>query len=271
MRRVALALSLSILATPATLSAHGGDRNVIHLCVHQDRRDGDVHGHVRVVLPNEKCFRNEGPIHVSLAGSNGTSSPIPGPTGPAGPPGPAGPAGATGPTGTTGPAGPQGPQGATGSQGPAGPPGPAGGGLTVVDKDGKVVGSVAGFFFDQSQGYLSYVAGQSGGYMFLVVGSRNGFEGSGQSLWFKSDDCTGDAFLDSDSTSLLPLATIGSPGTTVYVPDPQAAPTSITALSMSQIGLGCSGPQSGPAGLVVRAIQLINLDPPLYTAPFSIK
>ena len=271
MRRVALALSLSILATPATLSAHGGDRNVIHLCVHQDRRDGDVHGHVRVALPSEKCFHNEAPIHVSLAGSNGASSPIPGPPGPAGAQGPAGapgPAGGTGPAGATGPAGPQGPQGATGPQGPAGPPVPAGGGLTVVDKDDKVVGSVAGFFFDQSQGYLAYVAGQSGGNMFLVVGSRNGFEGSGLSLYYESADCTGTAFLEPDSTSLLPLATIGSPGTTVYVPDPNGQPPSNPIQRMSQIGLVvCSPPLSVPS--VFSAIQLINLD--TYTPPFSVK
>ncbi|MEK6667149.1 MAG: hypothetical protein AABZ20_12095 [candidate division NC10 bacterium] len=166
-----------------------------------------------------------------------------------------------------------GPQGPAGPAGPAGPPGPAGGGLTVVDSIGTLVGNVAGFFFDASQGYLAYVAGQSNGLMFLVVVSRKGFEGSGQSLWFTSDNCTGDAFLDPDFTSLLPLATIESPGSTVYVPDPKATdPQAIIAKSFRQIGQ-CSPFESAfesDTRPVVPAIQLNNLGPPLYTPPFSI-
>ncbi len=84
------------VAIPSAI-ADGGDSSIIHACVPKDRSDGEVHGRVRLVLPNETCGKNEAPVHWSIVG-------------PAGPAGPQGPQGAPGP---------QGPQGAQGEPGPA--------------------------------------------------------------------------------------------------------------------------------------------------------
>ncbi len=282
MRRIALALSLSILVMPATLSAHGGDPNVIHLCVHKDRRDGDVHGYVRVVLPKEQCGHNEAAVHVSRAGSNGASSPIPGPPGPAGPAGPAGApgaAGATGPTGAPGPAGPQGPQGATGSQGPAGPPGPAGGGLMVVDNIQTVVGPVVGFTFDGSDAVLPNIIVQRTAqdaakntrvFAFALLVRPMSFEGSGRSLVFEAPDCPlpplGSPLLDGDFSNTLVLpATIEGPGNTAYVPDTSVPPLSGTmrAQSVLQAGQCINFPFDLVSAFPARAFNLDNFALPL--------
>src|SRR3989338_7318270 len=131
MRRVVLVLSLSILAAPAAASAHSGDLSVVHACVHKDRRDGEVHGHVRIVLPNQECRRNEAPVHWPLPGSAQSGQAVVGPPGPAGPAGP---------------------------EGLRGPPGPSGGaGMRVVDSGDTVVGNVTGFTFDGSQRVLPAV------------------------------------------------------------------------------------------------------------------
>ena len=113
--------------------ADGGDPKLIHACVDQDRRDGEVHGDIRIVLPNEACKRHEAAVHWSIVGPPGPQGAVgptgatgpAGPAGPTGPEGPQGPTGPAGPTGLTGAMGPAGPQGIQGLQGPQGVPGPA--------------------------------------------------------------------------------------------------------------------------------------------------
>ena len=233
-----LLLSLSILAVPAAAGAHGGDPNVVHACVHKDPRDGEVHGHVRIVLPNQECRKNEAPLHLGLPGSQAE---------PPGPPGPQGPAGPTG---------------------PAGPPGSAGGGLLVVDSVGNGVGHVVGLMFDGSQRVLPNVILQQQGLMVGLMVTPNGFEGSGGSLAFSLAGYKGQAFLSSDFTTLILPGTIEGPGNTVYVPDPSATPGPVTAQSLLQLGTCFSFQFDLPSA--VPALPLVNLDT-LYTPPFSLK
>lgn len=259
MRRAALVLSFSILAAPAAVSAHGGDLSVVHACVHKDRKDGEVHGHVRIVLPNQECRRHEAPVHWSLAGS------VQGVQAVAGPPGPPGPQGLAGPAGPVGPAGPAGPQG------PQGPPGPSGGGgLMVVDSIGTLVGGVLGLTFDGSQRVLANVVVQKDGRMVALVVYPDHFEGTGPSLAYESTNCTGTPLLDGDFNTLILPATIEGPGNTAYVPDTSAPPQSLTANSLLQLGT-CFQVQGG-FGLqsAVPARPLVDLDT-LFTRPFSVR
>ena len=152
------------LAAPA-IYAHGGnlDPNVIHACVHQDRRDDrdkgdkrdkgdDEDGLVRIVRPSDECRRNEAAMHWNIAGlqslkgekgekgekgdkgdqglpgAQGSKGDIgaQGTVGATGPSGATGLTGAMGPAGPVGPMGPIGPVGATGATGPAGPTGATG-------------------------------------------------------------------------------------------------------------------------------------------------
>lgn len=234
MRGVVLVLSLSILAVPTAVGAHGGDPNMIHACVHQDRRDGEVHGRVRIVLPNQQCRRNEAPVHWSVMG----------PAGPAGPQAPAGPPGSLG---------------------------PAGGGLTVRDTVGTMVGSVTGLSYDGSQRVLPNVVLQRNGLLVALLVHLDHFEGTGASLVFESPGCPlGSPLLDGDFTTLILPATIEGPGSTVYVPDTSVAPLSGSMRGQSLLQAGqCF---TFPFDLVSAfpALPLVNLDT-LFTPPFSIQ
>lgn len=90
-----------VAGAPSIASAESGDARVLYACIHKDRRDGDVHGYIRIVLPGERCRWNEVRVRLNVAGS-------PGPPGPAGPKGETGAVGPTGPPGATGPQGPPG-------------------------------------------------------------------------------------------------------------------------------------------------------------------
>lgn len=259
-----------LLGGPAAVSAHGGDPNVIHACVHKDRHDGDVHGRIRIVLPSENCRRHEAPVHLSLVGAAGAAGPA-GPAGPMGPPGPPGPPGIQGPPGPEGPAGLQGPAG------PAGPPGPAGSGLSVLDKNDTVVGTVTGVFYDGSR-VLPTAALQASGLTFVVHVTPVGFEGSGAGdLFYTDDNCETPPFLGTESstpvgqrTLVLP-STIDAPGTTAYVPDPQATPARIVARSQSQQFSGCIQLGFGFAlPTAVPALAVLDLDT-RFTQPFSVR
>jgi len=93
LRRAAIALvTLSILASPAPSWATGPDADKIHACVHQDRRDKDVHGLMYIVLPHERCRRGWARLVWNVRGPQGPKG-DPGEPGPMGPMGPQGPAG----------------------------------------------------------------------------------------------------------------------------------------------------------------------------------
>src|SRR5262245_49409932 len=102
-----------LLGSAVPVSAQNG--GYLNACVRVDRQ-GDLHGRLRIVEPNQRCGPGEAKILLALAGSNGV----------AGPPGPPGPQGVAGKQGPPGPQGPTGPRGPKGSPGPAGPPGPPG-------------------------------------------------------------------------------------------------------------------------------------------------
>lgn len=241
MRGAALVLLLSILAAPVAAGAHGGDPDVVHACVHKDPRDGEVHGRVRIVLPSQECRRNEVPVHWSQPGS--AREPVAGPPGPPGPQGPAGPAG------------------------PPGPPGPSGGGGMVVDSTGAVVGYMAGLMFDGPQRVLPNVILQWNGRAIGLLVTPNGLEASGGSLSYESPDCSGTPLLESLPTLILP-ATIEAPGSTVYVPDPSAAPRTVVAQSL--IYQGQCFPWASYLQAAVPAIAVVDLER-TFTPPFSLK
>ena len=248
MKKAALVMLLSILAAPAAASAHGGDLGVVHACVHKDPRDGEVHGHVRIVLPNQDCRRNEAPVHWPLPGSAQSGQAVVGPPGPVGPAGPAGPAG---------------------PQGLQGPPGPSGGaGMMVVDSADRVVGSVIGFTFDGPQRILPNVVLQKDGLLVGLTVGPGGLEGSGGSLFFDQAGCQGQAYLSGPFDTLILPGTIEVPDQTLYVPDLSATPGLVTVRSFLQIGT-CFTFQFDLL-TAVPAIPLVDLGT-LYTPPFSTK
>lgn len=95
-------LAVGVVAGGAaiSLSAHGGDTNLIHACIKNS-------GETKIVGASIACGASEAALDWNIQGIQG----IQGPMGPVGPVGPIGP---TGPRGPAGPAGPQGPAGASG-------------------------------------------------------------------------------------------------------------------------------------------------------------
>ena len=89
----------------------------------------------KAVTQKSTCTRSESRLQVSTQGQKGEQ----GPAGPAGPQGEKGEKGETGATGSPGLAGPQGPAGASG--------GPSGG-LTVLDGNGRSIGTLASASYD---------------------------------------------------------------------------------------------------------------------------
>src|SRR5262245_55251129 len=165
-----------LLGSAVPVSAQNG--SYLNACVRVDRQ-GDLHGRLRIVEPNQRCGSGEAKILLALAGSNGIAGP-PGPPGPAGkqgiqgPPGPAGPPGPRGLeglTGSTGPAGPKGANGSPGPAGPSGPPGPPGSGGGSYE-GGEITGAVTKCG-SPTVGSVAYLSGHSF-VSFVGVGATTG-------------------------------------------------------------------------------------------------
>ena len=113
-----LAAAMGTLVTNQ-LGAHGGDRSLIHTCVH------DKIGVVKIVGLDEGCPSGWTSLDWDIKGPQGQPGPR-GLTGPSGARGPAGGVGLQGPPGPEGPAGSAPIAGTQGTEGPPGPIGPAG-------------------------------------------------------------------------------------------------------------------------------------------------
>jgi hypothetical protein len=67
---VLFALGL-VVGVPGVASAQSGDPGVLYACVHKDWRDGEVHGAIRIVLPNERCRRDEARFGLNVGDPGG--------------------------------------------------------------------------------------------------------------------------------------------------------------------------------------------------------
>jgi len=93
-------------------------------------------------------------------------------------------------------------------------------------------------------------------------------------LWFQSPDttCAGTPLIQVASSPgayfVLPPGVLGPPGTTLYIPDPNAAPQTISVGSQ----FGSFGCQSGTFSVpdLVPALAVIDLDT-LFTPPFRVE
>jgi hypothetical protein len=68
--RLGVALVAVVVSAPSG-PAMAQVAGVLHACVERDRRDGEVHGNIRIVLPNERCRRNEARVQLSVGGGGG--------------------------------------------------------------------------------------------------------------------------------------------------------------------------------------------------------
>jgi hypothetical protein len=94
---VLVAVGAVIGAGAVLVSAHGGDQNQIHGCVHPNSAA------LRIVEPDDVCKDKETALDWNFAGPQGPQGPQgePGEPGEPGPPGDVGPQGETGPAGAT--------------------------------------------------------------------------------------------------------------------------------------------------------------------------
>jgi hypothetical protein len=124
------------------------------------------------------------------------------PRGATGAPGSTGVPGPTGASGLTGPTGPQGPQGAQGVQGAAGPKGDPGASATsplIVDANGLVLGpaiTTVAFASNNTPRPVESVLMSNGGSAVAVPILADGFPYQVSTLYFKSNDCSGQTYLD---------------------------------------------------------------------------
>lgn len=137
----------------------------------------------KVVTQKTKCSSSETRLLVSTKGPKGDQ-------GIAGPVGPQGVKGETGPTGSAGVAGPQGATGSPGIPGPQGPAGSGGGGLSLYDARGVLLGPLITGGGSADGPYWSA----------LVSGTGIAFEvNTGEVLdvytpFFPNSSCTGTAY-----------------------------------------------------------------------------
>ncbi len=141
--------------------------------------------------------------------------------------------------------------------------------LLIFDANNKLIGDATPL--SQSQAVVGF---RVGGHIFEVFVAQDRFWGLAD-IYFESPDttCSGTPLMRplSRSFELLPLAAVAPPGSTVYIPDPQAVPRRITVGSLSQPLLqGECVVLGGEFNLeVVPSLALIDLDTK-FTPPFRV-
>jgi hypothetical protein len=139
--------------------------------------------------------------------------------------------------------------------------------VNVVDANGKAVGIAT-----SSGGQQVFLMFKVGEQVFTIFVARNRIFGGSPLLRFLSPDCSGAPLLvvfpDQDDIYLLTPFAIAPPGSTIYAPDPQAAPQTITVGSMLSGDGSCLTGEFSE--LVVPAVALIDLDTE-FTPPFKVK
>ena len=148
---------------------------------------------------------------------------------------------------------------------PAGPPLKGFATFKVVDANGKELGIAI------PRGDSATLVFNVGGQVFSVYVQRDGFQQSAAMLLFESPDttCSGTPLIRVGPAVLLTEGVIGPPGSTIYAPDPQAVPQTITVGSFLFLGCDTFGTPFNP-GPVVPAVALVDLDTQ-FTPPFTIK
>lgn len=178
-------------------------------------------------------------------------------------------AGRRGAGGAAGPQGPQGPQGAQGAQGPqgaAGARGPAGA-LDVIDVQGRVIGTFAGWFASNLYSVLT----ADGALLIYEPSTATTFPVviAGTTLYYKSPGCEGPAYAPFGSYAPEVPVILQSPavaGSAMYTLVP-GTPESFTYQSLKSGSTTCTT-SSGSASSVlpVRAAGTV----PAAQKPFSL-
>lgn len=227
------------LVTPAPMpaDAHGGDTDVVHVCM--TRR-----GLPRFVQPSQTCRVGETAMHWPL-------------------------------TPTVGPAGPAGPGGPQGPQGPPGPSGSDADTPIVVDATGVRVGPVVSFDANLLDSVV--VAFRHSGMVIPLHVQRTRFLPFRYlQLWFEATDCSGPPLVEGGAStpwSDLPFqfaqdAVVGLPGSTIYVPDTHPGGSFTTVRSYERLGACTQG--AGESRFLYPARPLIDLNT-LFAPPFSVR
>ena len=137
----------------------------------------------------------------------------------------------------------------------------------VVDANGKELG-VATVIGTTAAVLVFNVGGQ----VFSLSVDGNRFFGGHTSFFeFPDTTCSGTPLMQMFPNFLMTPVAIAPPGHTVYAPDPQAVPQTITVGSQLSSG-SCFSPcfLSCPTASVVPAVALVDLDTQ-FTPPFTIK
>jgi len=146
--------------------------------------------------------------------------------------------------------------------------------LLLVDANGKKVGKMVQpsyFAFINNVADASIAYQWNGGSPFLLAASPNGFERGLRPVVFESTDCSGTPYLSSPSMVPIPpvlqFGDVDAPGHTLYLPDPNATPQTVIAMSGFSVFDGTCGVVSGSFQGAVPALRAVDLDT-IFTPPF---
>ncbi len=135
----------------------------------------------------------------------------------------------------------------------------------VVDANGKELGIATANALGPNTAILVF---EVGGQVFDVQVRGDGFIRSFALVFeFPDTTCSGTPLMRVSPHDLLTPVAIAPPGSTVYAPDPQAVPRTITEGSFFA---GGSCVSSGFSGSAVPVVALVDLDTQ-FTPPFKIK
>lgn len=151
------------------------------------------------------------------------------------------------------------------------------GGLTVVDANGKTVGSVIGSFKAPDAIGTDAVALQVDAHILRLNFTRTTISAPTiLRLFFEANNCTGTPYLETGGDginldALIPESVIEPPGQTVYVADTTDTPTQ--RMLGSQFGVPPEDCIPTPSSLrltVVRALPLLDLATNPFAPPFRV-
>lgn len=152
--------------------------------------------------------------------------------------------------------------------------------LAVFDANGKKVGNVISLIVSESlfpslgpgtMVMLPAVAFRVDTFVVALFVTQNRFTGNREIL-FESSDCSGPAFfqqVDPFFLGALPGAAVGSPGSTVYIPDPDGPVQSVAVQTALRPDSVCFNLGSLTTD-AVPALPLIDLAT-MFTPPFSVR
>lgn len=135
-------------------------------------------------------------------------------------------------------------------------------GLAVYDTNDKKVGDVVSIM----DGVTPTVVFDIDGHLFALEIKTNDFRTNVNFIWFESDNCSGQPFMERIENPIERVV-LTAPGNTVYVAEINAVPQTRTVRSNFD-DAGChvfTLPQ-----LVVPAVLLVDLDT-LFTGPFEVR